>query len=74
MIRRHLIALLAASLALTAVESSWPGVAIAKDGDSGGTAAAAAAVAVAAAVETTAAAEAATTAARERQQWPGRRR
>ena len=36
MIRRHLIALLTASLALTAVESSWPGVAIAKDGDSGG--------------------------------------
>ena len=36
MIRRHLIVLLTASLALTAVESSWPGVAIAKDGDSGG--------------------------------------
>ena len=28
--------MLTASLALTAVESSWPGIAIAKDGDSGG--------------------------------------
>lgn len=36
MIRRHLIVMLTASLALTAVESSWPGIAIAKDGDSGG--------------------------------------
>jgi len=36
MIRRHLIVLLAAGLAVSAVESSWPGVAIAKDGDSGG--------------------------------------
>jgi hypothetical protein len=36
MIRRHLIVMLTASLALTAVESSWPDLAIAKDGDSGG--------------------------------------
>ena len=36
MIRRPLVALLAASLAFTAVEGSWPGLAIAKDGDGGG--------------------------------------
>jgi len=36
MIRRHLIVMLTAGLALTAVESSWPDLAIAKDGDSGG--------------------------------------
>lgn len=36
MIRRHLIVLLMATLALTTVEGSWPTVATAKDGDSGG--------------------------------------
>lgn len=36
MIRRHLIVLLSAALTFTAVGSSWPNVAIAKDGDSGG--------------------------------------